>query len=137
MHPTYLRTLATALVLSVLPVLALAATAETEAEPTAAAETGEVTTSLPEFSSARQITLDPRTGRRVAGGSTIALDARTRNLLSRSSEGLFETASPASGVMVNLRGRMRSAVFADSSQGEPLVIDCITHLDSNEEPDHE
>lgn len=59
----------------------------------------------------RVIYVDPKTGRKElpSAARRAAERAHLGSMINRSTDGLIETASPTSGVMVNLQGRFRHA----------------------------
>lgn len=66
--------------------------------------------SRPALQAGKVIHIDPQTGRKVALPSAAQRAegrAHLQSMVNRSSVGLIETASPTSGVMVNLQGRFR------------------------------
>lgn len=65
----------------------------------------------PALQSGRVVYVNPKTGRKeLPSAAQRAADrAHLGSMINRSTDGLIETASPTSGVMVNLQGRFRHA----------------------------
>jgi septal ring-binding cell division protein DamX len=117
-----------AVVAAAAPAVALAADGENlETKTEASATEGPA---KPAMLSGQVIPLDPATGRRIAptAEQRAAVDTRTRAMMNRSSAGLFETASPRSGVMVNLLGGFRSAAVMTLNNGE-VEAQCTTSVE--------
>jgi hypothetical protein len=70
------------------------------------------------------IKVDPQTGARVAPSAPIAAMAPDP-AFSTSQQGLVEQAAPGGGVMVDLKGRFRSAATATLGTDGKAVVDCV------------
>ncbi len=80
----------------------------------------------PALQSGQVIHIDPATGRKTvpSAAQRAAGRARLGAMLSRSSDGLVETASPRSGVMVNLLGRFRSVTMLEIAPDGQTEQEC-------------
>ncbi len=116
--------------------------AQAEAAAPAESSAAEVTTASaeepPALRAGRVVHVDPRTGRKIAPSPAqrAAGQAHLGSLINRSTAGLIETASPTSGVMVNLQGRFRHATVLTVSEAGDIASQCSADSGA-EEADHE
>lgn len=80
----------------------------------------------PVLQSGRVVHVDPRTGLKTlpSQAQRAAGQAHLGSIINRSSAGLIETASPSSGVMVNLLGRFRHATLLNVNQNGDVTSEC-------------
>lgn len=125
---------------NLLPAMALVIAAATTlpsaveaTEPAESATEGSSATSeaTPVLQAGRVVHVDPATGRKNAAPSPAeraVARAHLQSMVNRSTVGLFETASPASGVMVNLQGRFRHASSLSVSGAGDATSVCTAGL---------
>jgi hypothetical protein len=93
-----------------------------------AAEHDQDTTSAnqPTLQAGRVVHIDPQTGRKTlpTQAQRVAGQAHLGSMINRSSAGLIETASPSSGVMVNLLGRFRHATVLTVNESGDVASEC-------------
>ena len=121
-------------------------TTQASADSTESAEVTQTadTNPQPALRAGRVVHVDPTTGRKTlpSAAQRAAAQAHLRSMLNRSSAGLIETASPSSGVMVNLQGRFRHANVLTVSQSGEVSSECsaippVEAVAVSEETDHE
>lgn len=88
---------------------------------------------------AYRVAVDPTTGTLLKDAPVAAPDADIHGALSTSTEGLREEASPVpgGGIVVDLRGRFRSAAVATVGEDGALKIPCVNRLDHEDSHDAE
>lgn len=85
----------------------------------------------PALQAGRVVHVDPATGRKKAAPSAsdrAAARAHLQSMINRSTAGLIETASPTSGVMVNLQGRFRHATVLSLDAERETTAQCVATL---------
>lgn len=80
----------------------------------------------PALRAGRVVHVDPATGRKTlpSQAQRAAGPAHLGSMVNRSSAGLIETASPSSGVMVNLLGRFRHATVLAVNDSGDVAAEC-------------